>query len=311
MAGPSSCRPGRSASGPPGPGPGGAIAPAASPARMRTTGDAARDAVPIVVGYLTLGLAAGMLLVAQGLAWWWAPIWSLVIYSGTMQMLLVPLAAAGQPLAAIALSTCFVSGRHVFYGLGFPLDRLRGGALRRLYGIHAITDEVYALLAAKDRYAMSGRYLLSVEAISQASWVVGTTAGAAAGTGLAALLGERVELLGFVLTALFVVLAIENWTSRPDAAVVCVALVASAVGLAVGGSAVLLTALVVLALGLVGVFLLRSRREAGPAGAGRAADPRSAGGPGGCGDAGDSAESEESEEPATSKDSGGSGDDAC
>ena len=77
---------------------------------MQTLADAARDAVPIVVGYVTLGLAAGMLLVAEGLAWWWAPVWSLVIYSGTMQMLLVPLTGAGEPLAAIALSTGFVSG---------------------------------------------------------------------------------------------------------------------------------------------------------------------------------------------------------
>ena len=95
--------------------------------RMQTARDAARDAAPVVVGYVTLGLAAGMLLVAEGLSWWWAPVWSLVIYSGTMQMLLVPLAGGGEPLAAIALSTGFVSGRHVFYGLGFPLERVRGG----------------------------------------------------------------------------------------------------------------------------------------------------------------------------------------
>jgi len=67
---------------------------------MQTLADAARDAVPIVVGYVTLGLAAGMLLVAEGLAWWWAPVWSLVIYSGTMQMLLVPLAGGGVPVGA-------------------------------------------------------------------------------------------------------------------------------------------------------------------------------------------------------------------
>ena len=103
---------------------------------MQTLADAARDAVPIVVGYVTLGLAAGMLLVAEGLAWWWAPVWSLVIYSGTMQMLLVPLAGGGEPLATIALSTGFVSGRHIFYGLGFPLDRVRGRALTRLYAVH-------------------------------------------------------------------------------------------------------------------------------------------------------------------------------
>ena len=88
-----------------------------------------------------------------------------------MQMLLVPLAGAGEPLAAIALSTGFVSGRHIFYGLGFPLERVRGRALTRLYAVHAITDEVYALLAARDRRAMSGRYLVGVEAISHTAWV--------------------------------------------------------------------------------------------------------------------------------------------
>ena len=51
-----------------------------SPA-MSSVGDALRDVVPIIIGYVTLGLAAGMLLVAEGLSWWWAPVWSIVIYS--------------------------------------------------------------------------------------------------------------------------------------------------------------------------------------------------------------------------------------
>lgn len=233
--------------------------------RMRTVADAARDATPVVVGYLTLGFAAGVLLVTKGLSWWWAPVWSLVIYSGTMQMLLAPLAGSGEPLAAIALSTGFVSGRHVFYGLGFPLDQVRGGVLARLYAVHAITDEVYALLAARDRRAMSGRYLVAVEAISQCSWLAGTTIGALAGTALASRVGERIDLLGFVLTALFVVLAIENWRNHPDIGVLCLGLVAGGVGLAVGGSAALLTALVTLALGLMGLYAWRSLRPGLPA----------------------------------------------
>ncbi len=114
---------------------------------MSSVGDALRDVVPIIIGYVTLGLAAGMLLVAEGLSWWWAPVWSIVIYSGTMQMLLAPLAGVGEPLAAIAASAVFISGRHVFYGLGFPLDRVRGSLPTRLYAVHAITDEVYALLS--------------------------------------------------------------------------------------------------------------------------------------------------------------------
>ena len=153
---------------------------------MTCVRDGLRDAVPVVIGYLTLGAAAGALLAAAGLEWWWAAVWSLVIYSGTMQMLLVPLVAGGACLATIALSALFVSGRHVFYGLGFPLNRVRGRLATRLYAVHAITDEVYALLASKDRSRMSGRYLLSVEAVSQASWFLGTCVGALAGSWLAA-----------------------------------------------------------------------------------------------------------------------------
>ena len=85
-------------------------APVTPPAAAMTSArDALRDVVPVMIGYVTLGLAAGMLLVAEGLAWWWAPLWSLVIYSGTMQMLLVPLAGGGEPLAAIAVSSSSVS----------------------------------------------------------------------------------------------------------------------------------------------------------------------------------------------------------
>lgn len=227
--------------------------------------DALRDVVPVVIGYATLGLAAGMLLVAEGLSWWWAPLWSVVIYSGTMQMLLAPLAGSGEPLAAIATTTAFVSSRHVFYGLGFPLNRVRGGALARFYAVHTITDEVYALLASKDRTAMTSRYILTIEAVSHVSWTLGTAAGALAGTGLAALIGGNITLLGFVLTSLFVVLAIENWRSHPDPAVLVIGVLAGAVGMTVGGSAALLSALGVLSAGLVALYCRRRCSTSGPA----------------------------------------------
>lgn len=226
---------------------------------MTSVRDGLRDALPVVIGYLTLGAAAGALLAAAGLQWWWAAVWSLVIYSGTMQMLLVPLVAGGASLATIALSTLFVSGRHVFYGLGFPLSRVRGRLATRVYAIHAITDEVYALLASRDRTRMSGRYLLSVEAVSQASWCLGTCAGALAGSWLASTVGERIELLGFVLTSLFVVLAIESWRSSPDRAVLALGVVAGAAGLLIGGTATLLVSLTLLAAGLSALYLWRGR----------------------------------------------------
>lgn len=226
---------------------------------MTTRRDALRDATAVMVGYVALGLAAGVLLSAAGLAWWWAPVCSVVIYSGTMQFLLVPLVASATPLAAIALSTLFVSGRHVFYGLSFPLERVRRDP-RRLYAIHAITDEVYALLASRDRFSMSSRYVLTVEAAGQTAWIAGTTFGALVGSALGSVLGERVQLAGFVLTALFVVLAIENWDAAPDRSVLVLGLISGGVGLVVPGSGALLAGLGVLTVGLAALGALRLRR---------------------------------------------------
>lgn len=240
---------------------------------MTTSRDGMRDAMPVFIGYVTLGLAAGMLLSAKGLAWWWAPLWCLIIYSGTMQMFLVPLVAAGEPMAAIAASAVFVSGRHVFYGFGFPLDRIRGRWFSRLYGVHAITDEVYALLASKDRLAMTGRYVLTVEMTSQTGWFTGNIVGALAGAGLASLVGERVELLGFVLTALFVTLAIENWKTHPDLAVLGLGVMSGMIALTMGGSASLLSGLGVLATGLVVLYAWRQRTDRSSATEPPAAEP--------------------------------------
>ena len=119
---------------------------------------------------------------------------------------------------------------------------------------------------------MSGRYIVTVEAVSQASWTLGTTVGALAGTGLTALVGDDIKLLGFVLTSLFVVLTIESWKSHPDLAVLIVGVLAGVVGMTIGGSAALLSALGLLAVGLIALYGWRSRRAARDA---QARGPRS------------------------------------
>jgi predicted branched-subunit amino acid permease len=68
-----------------------------------------------------LGTSFGLLVVGSGLSWWWAPVFSAVVFAGSAEFLLVSLAVAGAPLLAIAVTTVLVNGRHVFYGLSFPL----------------------------------------------------------------------------------------------------------------------------------------------------------------------------------------------
>jgi 4-azaleucine resistance transporter AzlC len=156
-------------------------------------------------------LAFGLVVVHAGLPWWWASVFTAVVYAGSLEFLLVPLAVAAAPLAVVASTTLIVNLRHVFYALSFPLDRV-DGRLARVYSTFALTDEAYAVTTGEPRGWTSRRILL-VQFIFQVAWVLGATVGALAGSALPI---ERVEGLDFALTALFVVLAIDAYRTRPD-----------------------------------------------------------------------------------------------
>jgi len=154
-------------------------------------------------GMVPLGITFGVLVVHSGLAWWWAPAFSGLIYAGSLEFLLLGLVLAGTPLGSIALTTLLVNARHVFYCLSFPLHRVEGRAAR-LYARFALIDEAYALTAARPE-AFSSARILWTQAQLHAYWVGGGLAGALLGRAVPASL----EGLGFALTALFCVLALE------------------------------------------------------------------------------------------------------
>jgi 4-azaleucine resistance transporter AzlC len=174
--------------------------------------DALRDVAAVGPGMAVLGTSFGLLVVGSGLDWWWAPVFSVVVFAGSLEFLLVALAVAGTPLAAIAVTTLLVNGRHAFYGLSFPLHRIRSRA-GRVYGVLALTDEAYALYTARPAASLSGPRIVAGQALMQACWVGGGTVGALAGSGF----GLHVPALEFVFTALFVVLATEATVSGREA----------------------------------------------------------------------------------------------
>jgi 4-azaleucine resistance transporter AzlC len=167
-------------------------------------------AAPVGLGLFSLGLAFGLVVVHAGLAWWWATVFTAVVYAGSLEFLLVGLATAAAPLVQVVSTTLIVNLRHVFYALSFPLDRVNG-TLAKVYSTYALTDEAYAVTSAEPGNWTSRRILL-VQAIFQVAWVSGATIGALAGSALPI---ERIQGLDFALTALFVVLAIDAYRARP------------------------------------------------------------------------------------------------
>jgi 4-azaleucine resistance transporter AzlC len=168
-------------------------------------------AAPVGLGLFSLGLAFGLVVVHAGLDWWWATVFTAVVYAGSLEFLLVGLATAAAPLLVVASTTLIVNLRHVFYALSFPLDRV-DGVLAKVYSTYALTDEAYAVTSVEPRDWTSRRILL-VQLIFQVAWVSGATIGALAGSALPI---ERVQGLDFALTALFVVLAIDAYRVRPE-----------------------------------------------------------------------------------------------
>ena len=171
-----------------------------------------RLAAPVGLAFIPLGIALGLLITHAGLPWWWAPVFAAVLYAGSLEFLMVGLAAAAAPVAVVAVTTLVVNARHVFYALSFPLQRVRGPAAR-LYSTYTLSDEAYAVAVSSEARTWTGRQILLMQFVFHLIWTVSSAMGGLLG---AALPIERVRGLDFALTALFIVLAIDAYRQRPD-----------------------------------------------------------------------------------------------
>lgn len=176
--------------------------------------------VPVAMGYVPLGAVFGFLFVQAGAAWWMAVLASVFVFAGAAQYMMIPMLAAGSSIGGIALATLILNLRHVFYGLSL-LNRVPSSGLKRWYLVFGLTDETYSLLTALPATA-SHRQMVLVTLLNQGWWVLGSAIGAIAGA------QARIGLTGldFTLTALFAVLAVEQWRTRKGSAPLWVALAA-------------------------------------------------------------------------------------
>ena len=217
--------------------------------------------VPVMAGYVCLGIAFGIMLRAAGYGVLWATAMSVFVFTGAGQIMAVPLMAAGTPLAQVALLTVVIDLRHVVYGLSM-LDKFKSLPWRRkLYLIFALSDETYALLAgvAPPAEVDSWRFYTAIAALDQVYWVVGSIAGNLFGS----LITMDFTGMDFAMTALFLAIATEQWREKGNRLPALVGIGAAVAALAlVGADNMLIPALVAV---LAGVFALRRPIEGGGA----------------------------------------------
>jgi 4-azaleucine resistance transporter AzlC len=166
--------------------------------------------IPVLLGYLAIGIAFGLLLKNAGYPWYLAPIMSILVYAGALQYLAVGLLAANVSIAEAAILALVVNARHMVYGLSL-LEKYKGAGLRKPYLVFALTDETYALVTSTEPPAGLDRigFYAAVSLLDQCYWVAGSAIGAIAGS----FLPFDMKGLDFALTALFVVLLVEQLKS--------------------------------------------------------------------------------------------------
>ena len=224
--------------------------------------------IPVLMGYLSIGIAFGLMLEAVGYNVIWSFFMSLTIYAGSGQYMGVELLRDGAALTSVAMLTLILNFRHLVYGLSI-LEKFRGMGWRKLYMIFSLTDETYALLSSArvpERVAPHA-YYFAIALLDHAYWILGSVIGSVAG----ALIQFDTTGIDFAMTALFLVIAVDQWESYPShlpALLGCGITVASLALL--GADAMLIPALCVIILSLL---LLRARLDrAEEAGTGKEAD---------------------------------------
>ncbi|WP_221797224.1 AzlC family ABC transporter permease [Oceanobacter mangrovi] len=167
-----------------------------------------KASLPVMFGYVPLGIAFGILFAGLGYHWLFASLYGLVVYAGAAQFLAVGLLSAQAGLLEVAVATLLLNARHMFYGLSL-IGKLGQSRLARFYQIFGLTDETYSLVSAAKIPAGvdAAAWRLRITAFNQTWWVIGCSIGG--------WLGSRIEFstagIEFALPALFVVLLVEQY----------------------------------------------------------------------------------------------------
>ena len=169
--------------------------------------------IPVLAGYVVLGIGFGILIRNAGYGLLWAASMSIFIYAGSMQYVGVGLISDGASVLTAALTTFMVNARHLFYSISM-IDRYRNAGRLKPYMIFALTDETYSLLCdgKTPDEVDPDMFRFFVSFFNQCYWVTGSITGNLIGT----VLPFSTAGIEFSMTALFVASFTEQWITTKD-----------------------------------------------------------------------------------------------
>lgn len=165
--------------------------------------------LPVMAGYIVLGTGFGILLSAKGYSFWWALLMSVTVFAGSMQYVGVNLLAGGASVISAFLMTLMVNARHLFYGISM-IENYRDLGWRKWYAIFGLTDETYSLVCGNPEFpdgVERKNFIFLLTLMNQCYWIFGSVLGAVLGN----VIPFSTAGIDFSMTALFVIIFVEQW----------------------------------------------------------------------------------------------------
>lgn len=204
--------------------------------------------IPVLTGYIFLGMGFGMMLYSKGFGVLWAFGMSVTIFAGSLEYVATDLLAAGATVFTTAMTSIALNARHIFYGISM-VDKYKG-VPRKPFLMFALTDETYSLVcndAALEKVENRENYFFLVSLFDYSYWITGSVLGALVG----AILPFSTEGIDFVLTALFLTVFVEQWQSTKNHLAALTGVGASVIALLIfGADSFLIPAMVLIAVSL-------------------------------------------------------------
>ena len=171
------------------------------------------NTIPIFAGFLFLGIAYGIYMNQSGFKFYYPMFMSFIIFAGSVEFATVSWLLGSFDPVNIFFLTLMINARHLFYGLSM-LEKYNIPGWKKFYLIYGMCDESFSINATVDvpKDIDKGWFMFFVTMLNQIYWVAGATIGGIFGS----FISFDTKGIEFVMTALFVVIFIENWLKEKD-----------------------------------------------------------------------------------------------
>lgn len=189
--------------------------------------------IPILTGFLFLGMAYGIYMKTSGFSFVYPMITSLVVFGGSLEFLIVSMLLSPFAPLQVLIMALLVQARHLFYGLSM-LDKYKGMGIKKFYLIYGLCDESFSInyTANIPEGVDKGWFMFFVTLLNQMYWFIGTTTGGLIGS----LIKFDPKGIDFVMTAMFVVIFLEQWLKDKNHTPAYIGVIVSVVCLMIFGS---------------------------------------------------------------------------